>query len=62
MFRALLTHPQEVLYKRLLVYCMSIMSVGSETATLPQPTDIIRSKHVEALILNKLNENCISFV
>jgi hypothetical protein len=28
MFRALLTHPQEVLDKRHLVYCMRVMSVG----------------------------------
>jgi hypothetical protein len=27
-FRALLAHPQEVLHKRHLVYCMRIMSVG----------------------------------
>jgi hypothetical protein len=34
MFRALLAHPQEVLHKRHLVYCVRI------TATVPQPTDI----------------------
>jgi hypothetical protein len=28
MFRALLAHPQEALHKRLLVYCVRIMSVG----------------------------------
>jgi hypothetical protein len=28
MFRALLAHPQEVLHKRHLVYCVRIMSVG----------------------------------
>jgi hypothetical protein len=28
MFRALLAHPQEALYKRHLVYCMRVMSVG----------------------------------
>jgi hypothetical protein len=28
MFRALLVHPQEVLHKRHLVYCMRVMSVG----------------------------------
>jgi hypothetical protein len=28
MFRALFTHPQEVLYKRHLVYCVRVMSVG----------------------------------
>jgi hypothetical protein len=28
MFRALLTHPQEALHKRRVVYCVRIMSVG----------------------------------
>jgi hypothetical protein len=28
MFRALLAHPQEVLHKRHLVYCVRVMSVG----------------------------------
>jgi hypothetical protein len=28
MFQALLAHPQEVLQKRHLVYCMGVMSVG----------------------------------
>jgi hypothetical protein len=28
MFRALLAHPQEALYKRHLVYCVHVMSVG----------------------------------
>jgi hypothetical protein len=28
MFRALLTHPQEALNKRHLVYCVRVMSVG----------------------------------
>jgi hypothetical protein len=28
MFRALLVHPQEVLHKRHLVYCVRVMSVG----------------------------------
>jgi hypothetical protein len=28
MFRALLAHPQEVLHKRHLVYCVCVMSVG----------------------------------
>jgi hypothetical protein len=31
MFRALLDHPQEVLHKRHLVYCVRIMSVGCGT-------------------------------
>jgi hypothetical protein len=31
MFRALLAHPQEVLHKRHLVYCVRIMSVGCAT-------------------------------
>jgi hypothetical protein len=29
MFRALLAHPQEALYKRHLVYCVRVMSVGN---------------------------------
>jgi hypothetical protein len=28
MFRALLAHPQEVLHKQHLVYCVRVMSVG----------------------------------
>jgi hypothetical protein len=28
MFRALLSHPQEVVHKRHLVYCVRVMSVG----------------------------------
>jgi hypothetical protein len=31
MFRKLFVHPQEVLHKRHLVYCMRIMSVGCAT-------------------------------
>jgi hypothetical protein len=37
-FQALHSHPQEVLHKRHLVYCVSVMSVGS--TILVQPTDI----------------------
>jgi hypothetical protein len=43
MFRALLVHPQEVLYKRHLVYCVRVMSAGctrievGSTAILVQP-------------------------
>jgi hypothetical protein len=42
MFRALLAHPQEVLNKQHLVYCLRVMSVGctSSTSILVQPTDI----------------------
>jgi hypothetical protein len=42
MFRALLAHPQEALQKWHLVYC-------SETATVPQPTDIIRTQYTKCL-------------
>jgi hypothetical protein len=28
MFRALLAHPQDALHKRLLIYCVRVMSVG----------------------------------
>jgi hypothetical protein len=47
MFRALLAHPQEALHKRHLVNCGRIMSVGCGTV---------------AVILNKLNEKCITLV
>jgi hypothetical protein len=33
-FRALLAHPQEVLHKRHLVYCMRIMSVSCATTAV----------------------------
>jgi hypothetical protein len=42
MFRALLPHPQEVLHKRHLVYCLCVMSVGCNTpsaACLAPPED-----------------------
>jgi hypothetical protein len=35
MFRALLVHPQEVLHKRHLVYCMCVMSVGCTRLDIP---------------------------
>jgi hypothetical protein len=51
MFRALLADPQEVLHKRYLVYFVRIMSVGcatiAVTATVPQPTDIIRTQYTK---------------
>jgi hypothetical protein len=81
MFRALLAHPQELIYKRHLGYCVRVMSVGCFTATVPQPTDITRTQYTKCrlcnaswgwasnarnmqrpLILNKLNEMCITFV
>jgi hypothetical protein len=38
MFRALLAHPQEVLHRRCLVYCVCIMSVGCGTVEIsPRP-------------------------
>jgi hypothetical protein len=40
MFRALLAHPQETLYKRLLVYCVRVMSVGYTRLGVVQATDI----------------------
>jgi hypothetical protein len=46
MFRALLAHPQEALYKRHLVYCIRVMSVGCHSTPLQswwQPTDITRT-------------------
>jgi hypothetical protein len=35
-FRALLAHPQEVLHKRHLVYCVRVMSVTDNTETIYQ--------------------------
>jgi hypothetical protein len=55
LFRELLAHPQEVLYKSHSVYCVRIMSVGctrivvelvpgaSSTPILVQPTDMLRA-------------------
>jgi hypothetical protein len=51
MFRALHAHPQEALYKRHLVYCVGVMSVGCtrigvelrSTPILVQPIDITPS-------------------
>jgi hypothetical protein len=45
MFRALIAHPQEVLHKLHLVYCVRIMS--SSTPILVQPTDITRTKYAK---------------
>jgi hypothetical protein len=53
MFRALLAHPQEVTHKRHLVYCVRIMSVCCGT--------VVRNMY-RPLILNKLNEKCITLV
>jgi hypothetical protein len=43
MFRALLAHPQEVLHKRQVVYCVRIMSVGCGMVTVfenPRPLHV----------------------
>jgi hypothetical protein len=86
MFRALLAHPQEALHKRHLV-CILFAYVSwlwhgcCFTATVPQPTDIIRTQYTKCLlcstswwwasngrniqrplILNKLNEKCITLI
>jgi hypothetical protein len=52
MVRALPAHPQEVLHKRNLVYCVRVMSVGytriedaSSTLNLVQPTGITRTQY-----------------
>jgi hypothetical protein len=49
MFRALLAHPQEALYKRRLVYCVRFMSVGCTSSTLimVQPTDITSMQYIK---------------
>jgi hypothetical protein len=36
MLRVLLAHPQEVLYKRNLMYCVRVMSVGCTTIGVPE--------------------------
>jgi hypothetical protein len=78
MFRALLTHPQAVLHKRDLVYCVRMMSVGCGTS---RTTDIIRTQYNKCnlcsascwwvstarntwrpLILNKLKGRCFTLV
>jgi hypothetical protein len=43
-FRALLAHPQEALYKRHLVYCMRVMSVGC--------IDITRTQYTKCRLFN----------
>jgi hypothetical protein len=45
MFRALLAHPQEVLYKRHLVYCVRVLSVGCNRVELAQSTDKTRTQY-----------------
>jgi hypothetical protein len=49
MFRALLAHPQEVLQKRHLVYCVSVMSSGCATVAVlttivTQTIDVTRTQ------------------
>jgi hypothetical protein len=59
MFQALLAHPQEVLHKLHLVYCVPVMSVGCtrigverSTPILVQPTDIIRMQHAKCRLVS----------
>jgi hypothetical protein len=56
MFRALLSHSQEELYKRHLIYWVRVISVGCtrfevelvwETPTLVQPSDITRTQYTK---------------
>jgi hypothetical protein len=49
MFRALLAHPQEVLHKRNLVYCLRVISVGCTwvEVELVQPMDITRTQYTK---------------
>jgi hypothetical protein len=85
-FRAILGHPQETLYKRCLVYCVRIMSVGSGTVAVklqpchsqltlyarnipnavcaapPEDEQVMLETCRVPLILNKLNEKCITLV
>jgi hypothetical protein len=52
MFRALLAHPQEVLHRRHLVYCVCVMSVGCTRigVELVQPTDITRTQYTKSCL------------
>jgi hypothetical protein len=59
MFRVLLAHPQEVLNKKHLVYCICIMSVDCGTVAVPA---IVPPEDEQPSILNKLNEKCITLV
>jgi hypothetical protein len=52
MFRALLAHHQEALHKRHLVYYVCVMSVGSTTSILLQPTDITRTQDTKCRLLS----------
>jgi hypothetical protein len=60
MFRALLAHPQEVLHKRRLVYCVRVVSwlhqdwspTSSSTPFLEQPTDITRTHYTNCRLCN----------
>jgi hypothetical protein len=48
MFRALIAHPKEVLYKRQLVYCVCVKSVSCTRIWMPmlvQPTDVTRMQY-----------------
>jgi hypothetical protein len=58
MFRALLAHPQEALHKRHLVYCVRVVSVGSQfnllrikdlymfRALLAHPQEALHKRHL----------------
>jgi hypothetical protein len=57
MFRALFTHPQEVLHKRHLIYCVRVMSVGctrieAEASILVQPTGITRTQYTKGRLFS----------
>jgi hypothetical protein len=45
MFRALLSHPQEAIDKRQLVYCVRVMSVGC--TRMVQSTNITRTQYTK---------------
>jgi hypothetical protein len=59
MFRALLAHPQEVLNKRYLVYCLRVMSVGCTILVQPravtEPT-FTKVKHVWQILVKNSKE------
>jgi hypothetical protein len=47
MFWKLLSHPQEALHMRHLVYCVRVMSVEVETSILVQPPDVTSTKYTK---------------
>jgi hypothetical protein len=51
-FRVLHAHPQEVLHKRDLVYCVRVMSVVYETAIVTQSPDITCTQYTKSCLFS----------